>query len=147
MKVILLKDLRKLGKEGEVAEVKDGYARNYLLPQGLAFMDTPRNFKRLQEVKRTRSKMEERKRQSFLKAREQIEKVSLTIPVEAKENDELYGTISQAQILKLLKAEGVDLDKDKLILEEPITKLGVYSLKVDIYPEVEAVLRVWVVKK
>ena len=147
MKVILLKDLRRLGKEGEVAEVKDGYARNYLLPQGFALMATPRNFKRLQEVKKTRSKMEEKKRQSFLKVKEQIEKVSLTIPVEAKENDELYGAISQAQILKLLKTEGVDLEKDKLILEEPIEKLGVYSLKVDIYPEVEAVLRVWVVKK
>ncbi len=147
MRVILLKDLKKLGKEGDIAEVKDGYGRNYLIPQGIALVAADGNFKRLEEIKRVKTKAEEKKRQDFLKVKEKIEKVSLTITAEVKKDEELYGTISEAQILKLLQAEGIELDKSALVIEEPISKLGVYNLKVYIYPEVEATLRVWVVKK
>lgn len=147
MRVILLKDLKKLGKEGDIAEVKDGYGRNYLIPQGIALVAADGNFKRLEEIKRVKTKAEEKKRQDFLKVKEKIEKVSLTITAEVKKDEELYGTISEAQILKLLQAEGIELDKSALVIEEPISKLWVYNLKVYIYPEVEATLRVWVVKK
>ena len=71
----------------------------------------------------------------------------MTLTVEAKENEELYGTINEAQILKQLKAEGIDLEKGVLVLDEPITKLGVYNLPIHLYSEVEASLRVWVMKK
>ena len=147
MKIILLKDLGKLGNQGEVKEVKDGYARNFLIPEGLALVANAANFKKLEEVKRTRNKLAEKTKEKFIQLKEEIDKISLTIAVEAKENEELYGAISEAQILKLLKDEGMDLEKGKLAITEPIDKLGVFNLKVSLHPEVEAIFRVWVVKK
>jgi len=147
MKVILLKSSKKLGKEGDVVEVKDGYARNCLIPQGLALVATEGSSKRLEEIKKVRAKIEDKKKQDFSKVKEKIEKVSLTVSAEAKDDEELYGAINEAQILKLLQSEGVELEKDSLVLDEPIKKLGVYNLKVNVYAGVEATLRVWVVKK
>jgi len=147
MQVILLKDSKKLGKEGDTIEVRDGYARNYLIPQGLAFVATRGSFKRLEEIKRVKAKIEERRKQDFSKIKEKIEKISLTVTAEAKDDEELYGAINEAQILKLLHSEGIELEKDSLVLDEPIKKLGVYNLKVNVYSGVEATLRVWVVKK
>jgi len=147
MKIILLKDWKKLGKEGDIVEVKDGYARNCLIPQRLALVVTEGSSKRLEEIKRVRAKIEDKKKQDFSKIKEKIEKVSLTISAEAKDDEELYGTINQAQILKLLQSEGIDLEKDSLVLDAPIKKLGVYNLKVNVYSGLEATLRVWVVKK
>jgi len=147
MKVILLKDAKKLGQEGDIVEVKDGYARNYLIPQGLAFVATEGSSKRIEEIKRVKVKVEEKRKQDFLKVKEKIEKISLTVTAEAKDNEELYGAINEAQIVKLLSSEGVELEKDSLVLDEPINKLGVYNLKVNVYSGVEATLRVWVVKK
>lgn len=147
MQVILLKDSKKLGKEGDTVEVKDGYARNFLIPQGLALIVTEGNFKRLEEMKSVKAKAEEKKKESFLKLKEEIEKISLTITAETKGEEELYGAINETQILKLLRSEGVELSKDALVMEEPINKLGVYNLKINVYHGVEATLRVWVVKK
>ena len=147
MKIILLKDLGKLGNQGEVKEVKDGYARNFLIPKGFALVASAANFKKLEEVKRTRNKLAEKTKGKFAQLKEEIDKISLTIAVEAKENEELYGAISEAQVLKLLKDEGMDLEKGKLVITEPIDKLGVFNLKVNLHPEVEATFRVWVVKK
>ena len=147
MQVILLKDSKKLGKEGDTVEVKDGYARNFLIPQGLALIVTEGSFKRLEEMKSVKAKAEEKKKEGFSKLKEEIEKISLTITAETKGEEELYGTINETQILKLLQSEGVELSKDALVMEEPINKLGVYNLKINVYHGVEATLRVWVVKK
>ncbi len=147
MKVILLKDLGKLGKEADVVDVKDGYGRNYLIPRGFALKANDNNFKRLQEFQNTKAKTRERKKQGFFGIKEKIDKVSLTIAAEAKDNEELYGTIGLVQILKLLAAEGVEIDKEALLIDEPIKKLGVYNLKVLLHPDVEATFRLWVVKK
>lgn len=147
MQVILLKDSKKLGKEGDTVEVKDGYARNFLIPQGLALIVTEGSFKRLEEMKNVKAKAEKKKKKGFSKLKEEIEKISLTITAETKGEEELYGTINETQILKLLQSEGVELNKDALVMEEPINKLGVYNLKINVYHGVEATLRVWVVKK
>ena len=147
MKVILFKDLGKLGNQGEVVEVKDGYARNYLIPRGFALAASKNSFRKLEEAKKAKVKLIEKQKGSFLKLKEEIDKISLTLTVEAKENEELYGSISEAQILKLLKGEGVELEKGKLVLDNPIDKLGVFNLKINLYTDVEANLRVWVVKK
>lgn len=147
MQVILLKDSKKLGKEGDTVEVKDGYARNFLIPQGLALIVTEGSFKRLEEMKNVKAKAEKKKKKGFSKLKEEIEKISLTITAETKGEEELYGTINETQILKLLHSEGVELNKDALVMEEPINKLGVYNLKINMYHGVEATLRVWVVKK
>ena len=147
MKVILLESVRRLGKEGDVAEVKDGYARNYLIPGGYALQAREDSFKRIEEVKKKRDKAVEKEKEVFLKVKERIEKISLTITVEAKDDDELYGAINEAQILKSLKTEGLDLESGKLILDQPIRKLGVYNLKVSLHSDIDATFRIWVVRK
>lgn len=146
MKVILLKDLKKLGKIGDTVKVKDGYGRNYLIPQGIALTAIEKNFKRAEEAKKIKAKLEDKKKKEFLEIKAKIEKISLTITAEAKDDEKLYGTISELQILKLLQAEGVELDKNTLVIDNPINKVGVYNLKVNLCPEVEATLRVWIVK-
>ena len=110
-------------------------------------MATDKNFKKLDGIKKEKAKVVKREEQKFIELKEKIDQISLTITAEAKENEELYGSISQNQILKLLSTEGVELDKDSLVLDEPINKLGVYNLVVNLYTSVKASLRVWVVKK
>lgn len=147
MKVILLTDLGKLGKEGQTKEVKDGYARNYLIPHKLALQVNDSSLKRFQDIKKAKEKNAEFKKQQFLETKAEIEKISLTVTAEAKENEELYGAIKDSEIVRLLQAEGIDVERNKFKLEEPIRKLGVYNLKISLHPEVEAVVRLWVVKK
>jgi large subunit ribosomal protein L9 len=147
MKVVLVKSVEKLGKEGDVIEAKDGYARNFLLPQGLALRATKESFKEIEKLQQQKAKLLEKSKKEALAFKEKIEAISLTLTAEIKEGEEIYGSISEAQILKALKEEAVELEKGKLLLAEPIRKLGVYNLKVKLHPEVEANLRVWVMKK
>lgn len=143
----MIKKTGKFNQEGEVVEVKGGYARNYLIPGGFALAATAGNLKRFKEIEKTREKIAVREKSAFLTIKEKIESISLTIATEAKDNEELYGAINETQILRLLKTEGVDLEKGVLVVEEPIKKIGVYNLKVKLHPQIEAALRVWVVKK
>ena len=147
MKVILLRNLGKLGSEGNQIEVKDGYACNYLIPQGVALRATDANRKKLQEIIKTRGKTAEKEKLEFSRLKDKIEKISLTLSVEAKENEELYGTIGEVQILKALKVEGVDLNKGTIALPEAIKKIGIYNVKIILASDIEADLRVWIVKK
>jgi len=147
MKIILLKNIEKLGKEGEVVEVKDGYARNYLLPQGFALKAEEKYIKRWREIKKIREKIREKKEEATLSMKERIEKLSLTITCEVKKDDEIYGSVGVAQILSALKEEGVELPKNNIELDEPIRKLGIYTVKVKLSPQQEAFLKLWVVKK
>lgn len=147
MKVIVIKSFSKFKNIGEVVEVKDGYARNFLIPEGFALRANKDNFAKLESIKRKEEKLAEKRKERFGEVKEKIEGISITIPSEVKEDEEIYGSISEAQILKLLSAEGVELEGATLKIEEPIKKIGVYNIKVDLHPEVEANLRVWVVKK
>jgi large subunit ribosomal protein L9 len=147
VKIILTKDVEKLGKEGEVIEVKEGFARNFLLPRGSAIKATKNSFKEIEEIKKRKDKQEEKIKTDALEVKTKIEALSLTITTEAKDAEELYGSITEQQILKALKEEGFTLDKGKITLPEPIKKLGVYNLKVKLHPAVEANLRLWVMKK
>ncbi len=147
MKIILIKDFPKLGKRGEVVEVKDGYARNYLIPQGFALKATRENFKRWEEIKRREEKRFQKKKEEALKLKEKIEGISVTITSQVKDDEEIYGSISEIDICKALRNEGIEIDKKQIIIKEPIKKIGVYKVDVDLHPEVCASLRVWVVKK
>lgn len=147
MKVILTKDVSNLGKEGTTIEVKDGYARNYLLPNNLAFEATKDNLVKLEELKRTRLKILETQKKSVIDIKQKLEAISVTLTASAKDDEEIFGSITEGQILKALKEEGVELEKGKIELETPIKKIGVYNLKVKLHPEVDANLRVWIVKK
>ncbi|MFA5337858.1 MAG: 50S ribosomal protein L9 [Candidatus Omnitrophota bacterium] len=147
MKIIITKDTEKLGKEGDVIEVKEGFARNFLLPRGLAIKATKNSFKEIEELKKRKDKQEEKVKIDALEIKTKIEALSLTITTEAKDTEELYGSITEQQILKALKEEGFTLEKGKIAIPEPVKKLGVYNLKVKLHPAVEANLRLWVMKK
>lgn len=147
MKVILIKNVEKVGKEGEIVEVKDGYARNFLLSGGFAIKATKNSFKEIDEMKKRKDKQEEKVKAQASEVKAKIEALSLTITAEAKDAEELYGSVTEQQILKVLKEEGISLDKGKIVLDESIKKLGVYNLKVKLHPAVDANLRLWVMKK
>jgi large subunit ribosomal protein L9 len=147
VKIILTKDVEKLGKEGDVIEVKEGFARNFLLPQGSAIKATKNSFKEIEELKKRKDKQDEKIKNEAAQFKTKIEALSLTIIAEAKDTEELYGSVTEQQILKALKDEGLALDKGKIAIPEQIKKLGVYNLKVKLHPAVEANLRLWVMKK
>lgn len=140
--------MENLGQEGDVVTVKDGYARNYLLPQKIALMGSPENLKRVDKIKEKRKKQREKELAEAKKLRQALENVSLTITAEAKEDDYTYGSIGEGQLLKALSEEGVNLNKGQIKIESPIKKLGAYTFSVALHPELEeGQLRVWVVKK
>jgi large subunit ribosomal protein L9 len=147
MKVILVKDVNRLGKEGSEVEAKNGYARNFLIPRGYAVMACPENLKKIGELKRQRVKQEEKERVVFVELKSKIEAISLTISAEAKGEEELYGSVTNIQIAKALKSEGISIDKEAIVIDTPIKKLGAYNLTVNLHPQVQATLRIWIVKK
>jgi len=147
MKVILTKDVERLGKKGSVLEVKDGFARNYLLPKGAALQATGRNLQLLKIKEDKESRLRNQQKKATQGLAEQIARLSLTLPCQAKDNEELFGSVSAQMIASLLKEEGYEIDKEKIAIPEPIKKLGIYSIKLKLLPEVETEFKLWVVKK
>jgi len=147
MKVILLQNVDRLGKIGEVITVKEGYARNFLIPKELARAATAGNMKMLGQLKKKQAE-EDAKRMAEVKAlAEKISAVSITIPAQAGEEDKLFGSVSGEAIAEALAAESIVVDKRDIILDEPIKKIGVYQVTVKLHPEIKASLKVWIVKK
>lgn len=147
MKVILIEDLDRLGKAGDVVVVKEGYARNYLLPRKKAKPLTPESMKILEAIKKRRALEEKRRLEDVSALADKISKLSLTISEESGEEEKLYGSVTNEMISNALRQEGIDIDKREIILDEPIKKLGVYQVTVKLHPEVKASLRIWVIKK
>ena len=147
VEVILRKDARNLGRAGQIVKVKDGYARNYLLPKGIAYLATKENIKKWEQEKRRLLKQLEKQKASAQELAERLSKVSVNIAAEANEEETLYGSITEAHIASALKEEGIDIDKDSIVLPVPIKKLGVYNVEIGLHPEVKAEVKVWVVKK
>jgi large subunit ribosomal protein L9 len=147
MKVILREDMDTLGKCGEVVTVKDGYGRNFLLPRNLAIPATRGNLKSIDEVKKQKELRDKKYRREAERIRDRIEKISCTAEVNVGEEDKMFGSITSTIIANLLKAEGVDVDRRKIILDEPIKNLGVYTVPIKIAHDVLANLKLWVVKK
>jgi len=147
MEVILNKDVEGIGKVGQVIKVKDGFARNFLIPNGLAIPVNSANLKKLEEEKQKKVLELEKIKKEAESLASKISGMSLTIPVLTQEEDKLYGSIGAVDILSALKEEGVDLGKDKLMLEEPIKALGIYEIPVKLHPEITVKIKIWVVKK
>ncbi len=147
MKVILRRDHETLGKIGDLVDVKNGYARNFLLPRGIAYTALKGNIKALEEEKKS---VEKRNLQE-LKAAEslstELETVSVTIPVQVGEEDKIFGTVTTQMITDALKDKGYEIDKRKIEIEEPIKALGIYSVSVKLYQNVNAKIKVWVVRE
>ena len=147
MKVILLETIERLGKAGEVVSVKEGYARNFLIPKNKAKTATAGNMKMLDALKKKEAAVEVKKVEEAKKTAEKIANLSLTINAQAGEEEKLFGSVSNDMISEALSVEGINIDKKEIILDEPIKKLGVYQVTVKVHPEVKANLRVWIVKK
>lgn len=147
MKVILREDLDKLGKCGEVVEVKNGYGRNYLIPRNLAIPATKGNLRAINQVTLQKALRDRKQMREAERVKNHIEKISCTAEVNVGEEDRMFGSITPSIIAELLKAEGVEVDRRKINLEEPIKALGVYTVPVKIAHDVVANLKLWVVKK
>jgi large subunit ribosomal protein L9 len=147
MDVILLEDVANLGQRGEKVSVKGGYARNYLLPRKLALPATPSGIRMMKEEERRREIREIKMHREAEDLAKDLSKVSCTAEVHAGEDDRVFGAVTSADIAELLSNQGYDIDKRKIVLDEPLKALGVYTIQVRLYKDVEAKVKVWVVKK
>jgi len=145
-KVILKEDVSGLGKAGEVRQVKSGYARNFLLPRDLALVASDHALKQVQRAnaKRAAQKSKELKRAQELA--EKLKGISLTLAVDVNEEDRLYGSLIEHDIAKALAAEGVEVDKKMIVLEQPIKELGIFDVPIKLGADLTATVKVWVVK-
>lgn len=146
-KVILLKDVDNLGKSGDLVSASDGYARNFLYPEGIALPATEQNIKVAEAAKKQKAETLEREKQEALGLAESINRASVTIAMEAGKDDKLFGSVTSADIQKALEAEGIFVDKKKIELQEHITNTGIFQVPVKLHHEITATLKLWVVKK
>jgi len=146
MKVILNQAVKNLGKEGDVREVADGYARNYLIPRGLAREATNTILKETQEKKVREQKQKDREKARAQQIKEQLDGKTLEIKAKTGGGDKLFGAVTAREISDVLRQTmQVDVDKKKIDLAEPIKHLGQYRIKVKIYPSIQAELNIMVV--
>ena len=147
MKVILKEDVENLGAIGTIHNVANGYGRNYLIPRNFAVEANPKNIKQFEHEK----KIIEKKAAAVVKKWEDVasklSSVSVTIEAQAGEEDKLFGSVTTMDIAEAILKQGVEVDKRKIILEEPIKRLGSYELPVKIYHDVTATVKVEVTKK
>jgi len=144
VQLILNEDVANLGRTGDVIKVRAGYARNFLLPRGLAVEANPNNLRAFEHQKRVAMGKREVNRSQSLSAKARIEAISLTIAARAGEEGKLFGSVTNIDIERALRARGVDVERRKILLAEPIKQLGEYSVAVKLDPEVEATLRITV---
>lgn len=147
MKIILTEDMDSLGEAGEVVEVKDGYARNYLLPRRLALVANRSNMAVYEEVRRQREAQDNRAKREAENQAKSLGKASCTVLVAVGEGDRIFGSVTAQHIADLLKEQGFEIDRRRIEIEKPIRALGVYDVPVRLHPEVTATVKVWVVKE
>jgi len=147
MEVILNKDVEKVGKSGAVVRVKDGFARNFLFPQNLAVPLTEANLRKLELNKQKLDAQQEKLKKEALELQGRLAGLSLTIPALVHEEEQLYGSVTPHEISEALKEEGFDIEKEVIILDEPIKKIGIYEISVKLHPEITTKIKLWIVKK
>ena len=147
MKVILREDITNKGRAGQIIDVKSGFARNYLLPQGLAYLANDANMKVYEREKVQRVKQMEQQRGEAMKLKDELEKISLTAVVKVGDDDQLFGSVTTQTIADLLAEKGYEFNHRKIQLDEPIKELGVFEAAVNLYQDVAATLKIWVVKE
>jgi len=147
MRVIFLQDVKGQGKKGEIKEVSEGYARNYLLPKGLAQLATPGAAKALAQLQEAEGKKKEREKQAAQALAGRLQAMTVVIKAKAGEAGRLFGAITSKQIAEALEREKIVVDKRKIELDEPIRTLGVTKVHVKLYPDVKGTLSVQVVEE
>jgi len=147
MQVILREQLDKLGGVGDVVNVKPGFARNYLIPQGLAYEATGANLRRIEKEKAAADAQAQQTLEAAQKRAAELEGVSLTFNVRAGEEGRLFGSITSGDIADRLAEQGIEIDRRSVQMDEPIKALGVFSVPVRLHPEVRPEIKVWVIKE
>lgn len=147
MEIILREDVQHLGRAGEVVKVKDGYARNYLLPKGLAYPATEGNRKRVTFEADRLARLRETEKQAAEGEAAKLAGISLTFPMKVGEEDKLYGSVTASDIQRRLEEQGVHVDKRKIDLPEPIRSLGEFRVGIKLHADVRPEITVVVVKE
>jgi large subunit ribosomal protein L9 len=147
MEVILKQDIVNLGKANAIVKVKDGFARNFLMPNNLAVPLNAANLKKMEAEKQRKSLQAEKVKKEAEALKERLTNFSLTIPVLVQEDERLYGSIAASDLAGALKEEGLEIDKNGILLEEPLKSLGIYEVPLKLHPEVSTKIKVWIVKK
>lgn len=147
MKLILREDVENLGKIGEIVDVAGGYGRNYLLPRGLAAKASSKNLKEQAHQKKLIQARMDRKKKDAEELAGSLDSVSCTITRKTGEEEKLYGSVTSRDIEEALREEGISIDRKRILLEEPIKKLGVYTVPVKLHTDVTGNIKVWVVKE
>jgi len=147
MKIILREDIESLGQAGDTVTVKAGYARNYLIPQNLAYPAT-RSFSRVfAEEKKLRDNRDARATAQAEQLAAKLGNLSLETSVKVGEEDKVFGAVTAADIAELLAAKGYEIDKRDILLEEPLKALGIYNVPVKVATDIKAEVKVWVIKE
>jgi large subunit ribosomal protein L9 len=147
MKIILREDYENLGVAGDVVQVKPGFARNYLFPKKIAYPARANFVKMLEEEKRQKEHRRNKEKKDAEELAKTLENVSVTISVSVGEEDKMFGSVTTLDISEALTKQNLEIDRKKIILDEPIKELGIYSVPVKLHQEVEAKIKVWVVKE
>ncbi|MDA1081247.1 MAG: 50S ribosomal protein L9 [Gemmatimonadetes bacterium] len=146
MEVILREAVEKLGHPGDVVKVSPGFARNYLLPRGIAYEATPGNLKRIAQEKGRLEAAESTRRAAAQVIADSLEPISLTFSARVGDEGKLFGSVTSADIAEQLAAQGVHIEKRMIDLHDPIRALGVYKVPVKLHADVKAEIKVWVIK-
>lgn len=146
MEIILRQAIEKLGNPGDIVKVSPGFARNYLLPRGLAYEATAGNRKRIEQERQRLESAENERRATAQQLADRLEQVSLTFSARVGDEGKLFGSVTAGDIAQQLEAQGIHIERRQIDLHEPIKTLGVYRVPVKLHADVKPELKVWVIK-
>lgn len=147
MELILRDDIEKLGRRGEIVNVAAGYGRNYLLPRGLAIPVTTANRAMIEKEKKAWEARMAKEKEEFESLAGRIAELRFVAPRKVGENDILYGSVTAADVGEFLEGKGIEIDKRRVLIDEPIKHLGEHEVKIRLHPEVHASLKLLVTKE
>ncbi len=147
MKLILKEDVDKLGDSGDIVDVKPGYGRNYLIPQGKAIMATDGALKQLENIKESAERRAELTVEAAQEMAERLETTSVTIPVSVGEDERIHGTVTNQNVAEALAERDIEIDRRKIELDQDIKTLGEYTATVNLLGDLKQQIKVWVVKE
>ena len=147
MELILRDDVDKLGRRGDIVKVKDGFARNFLLPRGLGMPVTAANKAMIEKEKKANLARLAKEKAEFDELAQRIATLRFIAPRKVGENDVLYGSVTSGDVAEFLKSKGIEIDKRKVLLDEPVKHLGEHEIKIRLHPEVQAALKLLVTKE
>ena len=147
MKIILRQSHENLGEAGDIVTVKPGYARNFLFPKKIAYPAQPNYIRMIEEESKQKQQRQRKEKKGAEEIAAKLSEMSVTISVSVGEEDKMFGAVTTQDIAAGLAEQGMELDRRKIILDEPIKALGPYSVPIKLHSEVEANIKVWVVKE